>query len=103
MTYEDLTVAIPNLIISVEMAIFTCAFLYVYRTREYCFKKGAAAVPLGHGGYSGGLLGLGAIVQALKITDLVTAIAGCISGRMSSDSVPTKAYGTGQQEVSSTQ
>lgn len=98
MTYKDLTVAIPNLIVSIEMAIFACAFLYVYRAREYCFKKGAAAVPLGHGGYSGGFLGLGAIVQALNIADLVSSIIGCISGRLSGGGAPTKAYGTGQQE-----
>lgn len=83
------------------MVLFTFAFLYVYRVREYEFKKGAAAVPLGHGGYSGGFLGFGAIFQALNIADLVSGIVGCISGRAVTSAGPTKMYGTGQQEVSS--
>ena len=60
-------------------------------------------MPLGHGGYSGGFLGVGAIWQALNIADLVAGIIGCISGASSNrDGYPTKAYGTDQQEVSST-
>jgi hypothetical protein len=101
LTYKDLTVAIPNLVVSAEMVLFTLAFLYIYRVREYEFKKGAAAVPLGHGGYCGGFLGLGAILQALNIADLIAAIVGCISGRLDNSAVPTKVYGTGRQEVSS--
>ena len=82
--------------------MFSGIFLYVFRTREYCFKKGAAAVPLGHGGYSGGFLGLGAIFQALNISDLVAGIIGAITGAAQNrGGYPTKAYGTGQQEVSS--
>jgi len=83
------------------MVLFTLAFLYVYRVREYEFKKGAAAVPLGHGGYSGGFLGLGAILQALNISDLIAGIVGCITGRADNSAGPTKAYGTSQQAVSS--
>jgi hypothetical protein len=83
------------------MVVFACVFLYIYRVREYSFKKGAAAVPLGHGGYSGGFLGFGAIFQALNIADLIAAVIWCISGRSSNNSVPAKIYGTGRQEVSS--
>ena len=57
------------------MVIFSVLFLYIYRTGEYCFKKGAAAVPLGHGGYQGGLLGLRAYGEALNITDVLRGIA----------------------------
>jgi hypothetical protein len=102
LTYKDLTIAIPNMIISFEMVIFSGIFLYVYRIQEYCLKKRAAAVSLGHGGYSGGFLGLGAILQALNITDLVAGITGCISGAsLNRGGYQTKPYGTVQQQVSS--
>ncbi|KAG4421053.1 hypothetical protein IFR04_005816 [Cadophora malorum] len=74
-TFHDLSVGIPNLLLSLEMVIFSILFLYIYRTGEYCFKKGAAAVPLGHGGYQGGLLGLRAYGDALNITDVLRGIA----------------------------
>lgn len=101
MTYKDLTIAIPNLIAAFEMVIFAGVFLYVFRTKEYNFKKGSSAVPLGHGGYHGGFLGLGAILQALNIMDLIKGIIGCVSGVADQGRYPTKAYGVGQQEVSS--
>ncbi|KAF8861564.1 hypothetical protein BDZ45DRAFT_740340 [Acephala macrosclerotiorum] len=100
LTYKDLTIAIPNLIVSFEMVIFSLIFLHVYRTSEYNFKKGATAVPLGHGGYSGGFAGLGAIAQALNISDVVRGIIEAFTGRSSrgAGGLTTKAYGTGQQE-----
>lgn len=56
------------------MVIFSLLFLYIYRTREYIFKKGASAVPLGHGGYQGGLLGFRAYGQALNILDILQGV-----------------------------
>ncbi|KAH7413086.1 organic solute transporter Ostalpha-domain-containing protein [Cadophora sp. MPI-SDFR-AT-0126] len=74
-TFHDLSVGIPNLLLSLEMVIFSVLFLYIYRTTEYCFKRGAAAVPLGHGGYQGGFLGLRAYREALNIIDILRGIA----------------------------
>jgi hypothetical protein len=78
-TFKDLSIGVPNLILSLEMVIFALAFLYVYRTQPYYFKHGATAVPLGHGGYSGGFLGIGAIIQALNIVDIVRGIIGVLA------------------------
>ncbi|KAH8758716.1 organic solute transporter Ostalpha-domain-containing protein [Hyaloscypha sp. PMI_1271] len=74
LTFKDLSVGIPNLILSLEMVIFALLFLYIYRTKEYYFKHGAAAVPLGHGGYQGGFLGIRAYGQALNIIDILRGI-----------------------------
>jgi hypothetical protein len=103
MTYKDLTVVLPNLILSFEMVIFATVFLFVFRTREYNFKKGAASVPLGHGGYHGGFLGLRAIFSALNIIDIFQAIGNSVSsfaGQKQQRSWPQKTYGGGRQEVS---
>ncbi|KAK0122057.1 hypothetical protein ONS95_010321 [Cadophora gregata] len=75
-TFHDLSIGIPNLLLSLEMVVFSLLFLYIYRTGEYCLKKGAATVPLGHGGYHGGFLGVGAYVEALNISDVLRGIAG---------------------------
>jgi hypothetical protein len=56
------------------MVIFALLFLYIYRTKEYYFKHGASAVPLGHGGYQGGVLGIRAYGQALNIVDILGGI-----------------------------
>jgi hypothetical protein len=56
------------------MVIFALLFLYIYRTKECYFKHGAAAVPLGHGGYQGGFLGIRAYGQALNIIDILGGI-----------------------------
>jgi hypothetical protein len=56
------------------MVIFALLFLYIYRTKEYYFKHGAAAVHLGHGGYQGGFLGIRAYGQALNIIDILGGI-----------------------------
>jgi hypothetical protein len=92
LTYKDLTIAIPNLVVSFEMVLFTIGFLFVFRIREYEFKKGATAVHLGHGGYSGGFLGLSAIFQAVNISDVVKAIVGAITGRPRSSVGSTRMY-----------
>lgn len=74
-TFKDLSIGLPNLIISCEMVIFSLAFLYIYRTQEYIFKNSAStAVPLGHGGYQGGFMGLRAYGQALNIIDILQGI-----------------------------
>ncbi len=93
------------MVVSFEMVLFSGLFLYVYRTSEYNFRKGASAVALGHGGYSGGFLGMRAIGQALNISDVVRGIIAAIAGARSRGSgggyTATKVYGTGmQQEVS---
>lgn len=43
-------------------------------------------------------MGVGAILQALNITDLVSSIIGAISGVK--NGMPTKVVGTGQHQVS---
>ncbi|CZR55851.1 uncharacterized protein PAC_05739 [Phialocephala subalpina] len=74
-TFKDLSIGLPNLIISCEMVIFSLAFLYIYRTQEYIFKPTAStAVPLGHGGYQGGFMGFIAYGQALNILDILQGI-----------------------------
>lgn len=80
MTFKDLTIDIPNLLVSVEMVLFSVSFQYFYRLKEYSSKKGAAAVPLGHGGYQGGFLGLKAIGQALNIFDIIAAMFKTVTG-----------------------
>jgi len=77
------------------MVIFSLSFLYIYRTREYCFKRGATAVPLGHGGYFGGFLGTRAIFEALNIVDLVRGIISVL-GNMGSG-VTGRKYARGGQ------
>ncbi|KUJ09035.1 DUF300-domain-containing protein [Mollisia scopiformis] len=94
LTYKDLTIAIPNLVVAFEMILFSLAFLHVFRTSEYNLKKGST---LGHGSYYGGVIGLGAVIQALNITDVVKAIIGAISGgRSGGRNYPaTKVYASG--------
>jgi Organic solute transporter Ostalpha len=81
LTFLDLTTTIPHLIISLEMVLFSLAFLYVYGTKEYCIKKGASAVPLGHGGYQGGILGSKALLEAMNPVDLVRVARGLVMRR----------------------
>ncbi len=58
------------------MVIFSLAFLYIYRTADYIFKPTASpAVPLGHGGYQGGILGFRAYGQAINFVDILKGIA----------------------------
>ncbi|KAF8862960.1 hypothetical protein BDZ45DRAFT_702611 [Acephala macrosclerotiorum] len=74
-TFKDLSIGLPNLIISCEMVIFSLAFLYIYRTQEYIFKPTTStAVPLGHGGYQGGFMGFRAYREALNILDILQGI-----------------------------
>lgn len=82
LTFKDLSVGIPNLILSLEMVIFALLFLYIYRTKEYYFKHGAGAVPLGHGGYQGGFLGIRAYGQALNIIDILGGIISAGPGTL---------------------
>jgi hypothetical protein len=60
------------------MAIFSLLFLYIYRTQEYIYRpktaSGASAVPLGHGGYQGGFLGIKAYLQVLNISDIIKGV-----------------------------
>jgi hypothetical protein len=56
------------------MVIFSLLFLYVYGTKEYYFKHGATAVPLGHGGYQGGFLGIRAYGEALNVVDILLGV-----------------------------
>jgi hypothetical protein len=75
-TYNDLTVAVPGMLVCAEMVIFSLSFLYVYRVREYASKTvgDINAVPLGQGGYKGGFLGISALIQAINIVDLLRGI-----------------------------
>lgn len=64
-------------------------------------KKGASAVPLGHGGYAGGPAGFKAIIQALNITDIIRAMIGTVVPRLQGTE-RTKIQGTGQEVRCST-
>lgn len=54
------------------MVAFSLAFSWVYRTTDYKYHPGQenGVVPLGHGGYHGGFLGIKAYGQAINILDL---------------------------------
>jgi hypothetical protein len=74
-TFNDLSIGIPNLLLTIEMAIISIAFLYIYRTQEYIYKPTAvSAVPLGHGGYQGGFMGFRAYAQAINTIDILQCI-----------------------------
>jgi hypothetical protein len=75
-TYNDLTVAVPGMLVCAEMVIFSLGFLYVYRVSEYANKPVGEinTVPLGQGGYNGGFLGINALFQAINIVDLLRGI-----------------------------
>ncbi|TVY14449.1 Transmembrane protein, partial [Lachnellula arida] len=95
-TYNDLTIGLPNLLLSVEMVIFALAFLYVFRAHEYYANKGASVVPLGHGGYQGGFLGIKAIIKAFSIIDILKGIISLpMSAQDNSSTRPSKAWDTG--------
>jgi Organic solute transporter Ostalpha len=100
LTFRDLSVGIPNLIISLEMVIFSVLFLYIYRTKEYYFKSGATAVALGHGGYQGGILGIRAYAQALNIVDIlgeIVSVPRAFSEKRSSGTSTQKLWAAGAQ------
>lgn len=102
-TYNDLTIGLPNLLLSVEMVIFSLAFLYVFRAHEYYATKGASVVPLGHGGYQGGFLGVKAIITAFSIIDILKGIISLLSmsAKDKASTRPSKARDTGSStEVS---
>jgi hypothetical protein len=100
LTFKDLSVGIPNLLLSLEMVIFALAFLYTYRTKEYYYKHGASAVPLCHGGYQGGFLGIRAYGQALNIFDIlggIISIPRALEDKKNSDPGSQQAWNTGIQ------
>lgn len=45
-TYNDYAVGLPNLIISIEMVLFSLIFLYVYRVAPYNIKQALQRFPL---------------------------------------------------------
>jgi hypothetical protein len=82
------------------MAIFALLFLYIYRTKEYYFKHGASAVPLGHGGYQGGFMGIRAYGQALNIVDILRGIISvprAFAEKRNAGLSPQKVRATGAQ------
>lgn len=97
-TYKDLSVGVPSLLLSIEMVFFALVFLYIFRSQPYYFKKGASAVPLGHGGYHGGFLGIKAIFQALNILDIIKGIFSIPLAAKNRNSPPKqKAWATGAE------
>jgi Organic solute transporter Ostalpha len=100
LTSKDLSVGIPNLLLSLEMVIFALSFLYIYRTKEYYFKHGASVVPLGHGGYQGGFLGISAYGEAMNIADILRGIISvpqALAERKNSSLATQKVWTTGAQ------
>jgi len=67
------------------MVAFALAFSWVYRATEYKYHPGqeSGVVPLGHGGYQGGLLGIRAYGQAMNVLDLVGGMGEAFSMFMS--------------------
>lgn len=99
LTYRDLTIVIPNLVVSFEMIIFSLVFLKVFRISEYNIKKGSS---LEHGTYYGGSMGAGALFEALNFSDVVIAIIGALKGglRNRQGYTKTQAYRVGAQDGS---
>jgi hypothetical protein len=93
-----MSIGIPNLIFSLEMVIFACVFSWSYGATEYKYHPGQenGVVPLGHGGYHGGFLGIKAYGQALNISDVIGGILGVVGGCMAkrSASNDARAYET---------
>jgi hypothetical protein len=86
------------------MILFSLVFFKIFGVREYDARKGASAVPLGHGGYYGGFMGFGAIFDALNFSDVVRGIIGAAKGGLKNRKggyASTKAYGTGTQDDTS--
>lgn len=103
-TFNDLSVGVPNLILSLEMVLFALAFFYVYRTKPYYFKSGANnAVPLGHGGYQGGFMGIRAYGQAVNFVDILggmVSIPGAFIQNRNSGASNQKQWASGPQVCS---
>lgn len=66
MTYNDISVGLPNLLLSLEMPLFSFFILYAYRTTPYNSPKMGKE-------FSGGPLGIKALFQALNMTDILSA------------------------------
>ncbi|OCL03323.1 hypothetical protein AOQ84DRAFT_347890 [Glonium stellatum] len=64
LSYHDATVAIPSLVLSCEMPFFAVLMIFAYNTKPYTVDNAD---------YVGGPLGLGAIFQALNMTDILSA------------------------------
>jgi hypothetical protein len=82
LTYADLNVGIPNMIICLEMVPFSLFFHYAYSYRTYIIRHGpdsltvdATTNTMNMGMYQGGFLGVRAWVQVLNPKDLLQAIA----------------------------
>lgn len=64
LSYHDVTVAIPSLVLSCEMPFFAVLILFAYNTKPYAMRNME---------YVGGPLGLRAIFQALNMMDILSA------------------------------
>ncbi|RFU27391.1 hypothetical protein B7463_g8936, partial [Scytalidium lignicola] len=73
-TYNDITIAIPNIITTAEMVLFSLIFLYAFRTSEYVIGKGAQ-IRGKEGRYMGGPLGMTALLEAMDVRDMLYSIA----------------------------
>lgn len=66
LTYRDITVGIPALALSLEMPPFTLLMLYAYSSKPYESTKLRL-------GFRGGFMGGKAILEALNMTDILSA------------------------------
>ncbi|KAL4890094.1 organic solute transporter Ostalpha-domain-containing protein [Aspergillus ambiguus] len=70
---SDLRVGLPNLLISIEMAIFAVLHLWAFAWKPYSLEKGGF-LENNKGTYQGGRFGFKALLDALNPVDLVKAI-----------------------------
>jgi hypothetical protein len=67
LSYHDVTVGLSMLILSLEMPFFAIFMLFSFSCKPY--KRGSSR-------YHGGPLGMKAIIEALLITDIISAFVG---------------------------
>lgn len=78
LSYNDLYNSIPALLLSIEIAIICPAFLLTFPSRPYSIKRGE----YGPKDYHGGVLGLGAVFDAINILDIFVALGNGLQAKM---------------------
>ena len=72
-TFDDLSKGLPSLILSCEMALIAPFFLHAYSYAPYILSR-PASLSGGRLEYQGGTFGISAILSALNIVDIVSAL-----------------------------
>jgi hypothetical protein len=83
LTFNDLSKGLPALILSCEMVLIAPFFIYAYSYTPYVLGRPASASGP-HLIYKGGHLGINAILSALNIVDIVSALVSGVKAKASS-------------------